>query len=227
MGRAAMYIYNQFGLPGAGLIFLLEGLGVPIPVEIPLGIIGLRMTQGQSTYWHMVLFMWSTTVVGNTVGYLLGYHGGRPVIFKLTSWFRIKPETWDRMENWFRRHGLKVVIFTRWINWGFAQNIWLCGVTRMSYSRFFAVMIINDFLWAMGWTWLTKWAMEYLHRRSFAFLHHSTFKIGALALAGILLAVGVWALLRSFRRKGGPQSPAGGSTDELPTQGKEAEKAGC
>ncbi|HYG57832.1 MAG TPA: hypothetical protein VD902_07180, partial [Symbiobacteriaceae bacterium] len=61
MLRAARYILDRFGLPGAGLILLLEGLGAPIPVEIPLWIIGDRMSTGQASYTEMVLLMWLST----------------------------------------------------------------------------------------------------------------------------------------------------------------------
>lgn len=204
MAQAAHQLYKALGLPGAGLIFLLEGIGVPIPVEIPLGIIGLRMAQGLNSYWEMVFLMWSTTVVGNTTGYLLGYYGGRPLALKLMSVFRVNHGTWGRIESWFHLHGLKVVIATRWFNWGFAQNMWLCGITRIPFGRFFAVMVINDFLWAMGWTWVARTAVTYL-RRSAAFLHHSTLKIGLAAVAVILLSMLIWWGVRWLRRHRNPK----------------------
>lgn len=206
MVRAANYILHQFGLPGAGLIFLLEGLGAPIPVEIPLWIIGDRMAKGHATYLEMVLLMWLSTVVGNTIGYLLGYYGGRPAALKLLQWFRVKPETWDRLEGWFQRHGLKIVLATRWTNWGFAQNMWLCGITRVPFGRFFVVMVLNDLLWAMGWTWLARVAMTYFRRHGLKLLHASAVKVGLGAAGVVLVGLGIWALWRWWQlRKAGPK----------------------
>ncbi len=200
MLRAAAHLYKIFGLPGAGLIFFLEGIGVPIPVELPLGVVGLRMARGESTHWEIVLLMWFTTVAGNTAGYFLGYYGGRPLALKLLSWFRIKQEVWDRIETWFRRHGLKVVVATRWINWGFAQNMWLSGITRVPFGRFFLVMVVNDFLWAVAWTWVAHTAVFYV-RRSGQFLHHSTLRVGLAALAVVSAGVGIWYLVRWIRKR--------------------------
>jgi membrane protein DedA with SNARE-associated domain len=200
VGKAALRLYHLLGLPGAGLIFLLEGLGVPIPVEIPLVLVGQRIAHGLNTYWEIVGIMWLTTVVGNTIGYMIGYYGGRPVVHKLMGWFRVSPEAWDRVEHWFRRHGMKVVVGTRWVNWGFAQNMWLSGITRVPFARFFVVMVVNNFLWAMAWTWLSQQAMVYLGRRSARFLHHSAMRIGVAALAVILLGILVWWLIRRGRR---------------------------
>lgn len=193
---------SPFGLPVAGLIFLLEGVGVPIPVEFPLGIMALRIARCGNTFWEMVWLMWATTVLGNTIGYAMGYYGGRPLALKLIGWFRMKPETWDKLEGWFRRHGLKVVVLTRWINWGFAQNMWLAGITRVPVGRFTVVMLVNNLLWAIGWTWLTVTAATYLTRRRILhFLHDSTMRAGLAAVAVILAGLAVWYFRRWRQRK--------------------------
>ncbi|HEY3364010.1 MAG TPA: VTT domain-containing protein [Symbiobacteriaceae bacterium] len=201
MAQAAWFVYKHLGLSGAGLIFMLEGLGAPVPVEIPLGIIGLRMAHELNTYWEMVLLMWLTTVVGNAAGYLLGYYGGRPVIMKLMSWFRIREELWLKVDAWFRQHGLKVVVATRWTNWGFAQNMWLCGITRVRFGKFLLVMVLNDLLWAMGWSWLSRGAVVYFRRRSGHFLHMSAMRVGVSALLVTLVVVAVWLAIRWWQRR--------------------------
>lgn len=206
MGRAA-------ALPGAGLIFFLEGLGLPIPVEIPLGIIGWHIAHDPHSYWVMVLLMWSTTVLGNTVGYFLGYYGGRPMALKLISLLRVKHESWHRVECWFRLHGLKVIVFTRWINWGFAQNIWLCGITRLPPVRFFTVMLVNDLLWAVGWTWLAETILTLFRRYGHRILHFATTRVSGISLGLILTAVGLWLLYRWWqRRKTSQAAPERAST---------------
>jgi membrane protein DedA with SNARE-associated domain len=200
MLRVARFILDTFGLPGAGLIFLLEGLGAPLPVEVPLWIIGMRMSTGQNSYWHMVLLMWLSSLIGNGLGYLAGFYGGRPAIVKLLQWFRVKPELFAKVEGWFQRHGLKVVVITRWTNWGFAQSMWLCGITRVPFRRFFPTTLVNDFFWAMGWAYLSRAAMLYARRGRFQFIHTSTVRaaLGAVALA--VVGFGIWYLVKRFRR---------------------------
>lgn len=149
---------------GVGAIFFLEGLGTPIPVEIPLGAIGAWMVRGRMTYWEAVMLMWASSVLGNALGYALGYYGGRIVIVQLMHRLRVGPSVLERMERWFGRFGLWTLLFTRWLNWGFAQNIWLCGITRVPFHRFFATMVLNDFFWAMGWTWVALTFVRQLSR---------------------------------------------------------------
>jgi membrane protein DedA with SNARE-associated domain len=199
MVRAARFILETFGLPGAGLIFMLEGLGAPLPIEVPLWIVGARLSAGQALFWQIALLMWLTTVIGNTVGYVLGYYGGRPVVMKLLQWFRVKQATWEKLEGWFRRHGLKMVVATRWTNWGFAQSMWLCGITRVPFGRFFAVMAVNDLLWATAWTWVARAAVRAFSRHGMRFLHASVVRVAVVALvaAGI-----VWLVWWLWKRRG-------------------------
>ncbi len=192
------HIYHNYGLAGAGLIFYLEGLGVPIPVEIPLGIIGMRMARGLNSYWDAVLMMWLSTVAGNTTGYILGYYGGRPAALRVLAWFRVKGEFWTKLEAWFHKHGLKAVVATRWINWGFAQNMWLCGITRVPWGRFFAVMVVNDLLWAMSWTWVARTAMVYL-RRSYDIIHHSLLKFSLMGLSALIIGLSIWLIWKQYK----------------------------
>lgn len=178
----------------------LEGFGVPLPVEVPLLIIGRAQVRGAYTYWEMVLLMWGSTVAGNLVGYTLGYYGGRPFIQKIAQWCRVKPELLARVERWFNQYGLLLTVGTRWFNWGFAQNMWLCGITRVPFGRFFVVMVVNDLFWAMGWTWVA--AALY---RQFGKLHHLTeypALVGGLLIVS-LLALGTWVWHRLGRQANG------------------------
>ncbi len=198
MRRWARVAFTQFGMLSAGLIFFAEGFGAPLPVEIPLLIIGGAQVRGTHTYWQMTLLMWLATVAGNTVGYLIGYHGGRPLVRKISGWFGVREELLVKTETWFNKYGLWLTLATRWVNWGFAQNMWLCGITRVPFRRFFPVMTLNDLLWAMAWTW----AAAALYRRLDK-LHHLLqypAKVGGILAGVALLGLLVWWCFRRFRR---------------------------
>lgn len=198
MGHWARLAFSQFGILSAALIFFLEGFGAPLPVEIPLLIIGRAQVRGLFSYWEMVLLMWLSTVAGNTVGYLIGSYGGRPLITRMAGWFHIRPESLTRVEHWFNRWGLWLTLATRWANWGFAQNMWLCGITRVPFGRFLLVMTVNDFFWAMAWTWAAAALYRQLDRMQML-LHYPARVAGALAT---LAAAG--ALIWWWRRRRRP-----------------------
>lgn len=202
MRHVASYVAVRFPLLGAGLIFFLEGFGIPIPVEIPLGIMGWRINQGLNSYWEMVWLMFLSSVMGNVVGYALGYYGGRPLALALTRRIGVKTATWERIESWFQRYGLLLTVGTRWINWGFAQNMMLAGITRVPFARFLALLVVNDFFWAMGWVWISIRAMARL-RRGFDLINDYQENLAWTAfavMAVVLLVWLVWHRLRKPRR---------------------------
>lgn len=201
------YLRHAYGSAGAaafaGLVFLLEGLGVPVPVEIPLFITSALVLRGQLTFGGAVLLTWVMTILGNTIGYVLGYYGGRPLVLKVMDWVHAPHKHFDRVERWFNAHGMKVVIATRWVNWGFAQNMWLSGITRVPFATFFSVMAINDLLWAIAWNWLAE---KFFRRLRLLHQYQRPVILGVL----VLLAVGliVWWL---WRRRRPPTDPPGGA----------------
>lgn len=188
LGIGALYV--------AGGIFFLEGFGTPLPVEIPLYIIGRQVHDGRSLYWQMVLLMWLTTVAGNTVGYVIGYYGGRPLMMRVASWFRVNPASLERMETWFRRYGLWLTLGTRWLNWGFAQNMWLCGITRVPFPRFLAVMAVNDLAWAMAWTYVAAALVRRIH----VVLQYP----GRIAAVLLIIGIPLFFLIRWWRQRQQP-----------------------
>lgn len=199
MREAARYVALQFPLLGAGLVFFLEGFGVPIPVEVPLGIIGWRINRGYNTYWEMVWLMFAASLLGNLVGYAIGFYGGRPLALRLTRWVGMKDETWNKIEVWFHKYGLLLVVGTRWINWGFAQNMMLSGIIRIPFARFLVTLVINDFLWAVTWTWVAYKAMAHL-RHGFGLLRDYQEHVGWTAVILVLSGAVGWWLWRRFRK---------------------------
>jgi len=196
-------VFGTSGLLGfAGLIFALEGMGVPVPVEIPLYIVGVMMSRGTFTFGHTVLLTWVATVLGNSAGYLVGYYGGRPLILALLNWLRIPIGHFETVEHWFNKYGLTLALGTRWINWGFAQNIWLLGITRYRFATYFAVMAINDLLWAMAWNWVALHFVRHLH-----LLGRFQRPLLLVVLAVVAVGVGIWLWRR--RRTGQPKDPGG------------------
>lgn len=194
-------------LPLAGLIFLLEGIGLPVPVEIPLGILGYRLAHDTLQLVPAILLMWLTTTVGNVIGYALGYRLGREPMLRVLRFLRIKQQSWDRLEGWFAVHGLKTIVFTRWINWGFAQTMWLSGITRIPARRFFLTTVVNNLLWAIGWTWLADILIGFFRRRGWQ-VYHALINHLPWVLLGLAALIGliwwIWRWLRS--RKSTPSN---------------------
>jgi membrane protein DedA with SNARE-associated domain len=189
------HLVSRVGLHGlhlAAVILFLEGIGIPIPVEIPLGTLAYYIAHDRTHALTGILIMFISTILGNLVGYALGYWGGRPLALRLFRLFGLKEETWKRMESWFHRHGMKAVVVTRWINWGFAQNMWLCGITRVPFRRFFPVMLINNLLWATGWIYFSSFLLIFFRRRGIHLLHGLIDHLPWVLLGAVLIGWAGW-----------------------------------
>lgn len=187
-----------WGLWGLGLLFMLEGMGLPLPAEIPFLLAGALAGAGQQPFWTLVLVAWGTTVIGNLLGYGAGYLGGRPLIERLTHWAGMSEERFSRYEEWVRKHGLKILFFTRWINWGFGQSLWLAGISRVPPRRFVPFMLGINFIWAVVWTWFGGLLAHWLTRLG---VHRGSVVTAVLLLTAALIGLLIW---RRVRRR--PQS---------------------
>lgn len=197
----------QYGLIAllvlAGLLYFLEGVGLPLPVEIPLIMAARLVIAGEIHLGGAIALAFFCTVAGNGLGYLIGRIGGRPLVYEVARRFHVREETLVKAEDWFARHGLKLVLGTRWINWGFAQNIWLSGMSRMPFLRFFIPIVINDMLWAVVYTWL--WVRFFSLIRAAFHRYEAEVLVVLLALA----AVGglVWLVRRRGRQRREQEAP--------------------
>ncbi len=172
--------------------FTLEGFGLPIPMELLFTWVGRMVYLGKLSYLAAVLVAFGGTLAGNSIGYLIGQYGGRPLVRYLADMLDIPDETLARFEGWFHRYGLSTLFVVRWTGWGYAQLTWFCGVARVSRWRFLAVAAVADLMWAMVWTFaghrLTRWL-------------HFVFKPAVLLPAGLVaLILVVYVVYRRLTR---------------------------
>jgi membrane-associated protein len=145
----------SWGLFGIALVYALEALGVPVPIEVPLWISGQMIKEGQSSYWQLVMVTWAGTVLGNLLAFSLARLVGERLLAFVSTRLRMKDQV-ERVQSWVDRYGLGAVLLTRWINWGYAPSIWLAGVSRQPPVRTLGAVIINCLLWSCAWVLLGR-----------------------------------------------------------------------
>ena len=138
----------QYGYWAVGVALLLENAGIPVPGETIL-LLASFMAYSE----HDLRLSWIIVVatifatLGDNLGFALGFHGGRPLLARYQSLFRIQKSTLDRGERLFERYGPATVFFARFI---FGMRIVagpMAGVLRMPWKRF----AVFNFLGAAVW----------------------------------------------------------------------------
>lgn len=140
----------QYGYWALALTLLLENAGIPLPGETILLLASfLAYSERQlSLPWIMVVATLAATL-GDNLGFAIGYHGGRPLLERYQSIFRIRKKTLMRGEELFTRYGAATVLFARFI---FGLRIIagpMAGVLRMPWRKFVPFNFLGAAIWVV------------------------------------------------------------------------------
>jgi membrane-associated protein len=138
----------QYGYWAVAVTLLLENAGVPVPGETILLLASfLAYSQRELQLTWIIVVATIAATLGDNLGFILGYCGGRPLLERYQSIFCIQKKTLVRGETLFARFGSVTVFFARFI---FGVRIIagpLAGVLRMRWQKF----LVFNFLGAVVW----------------------------------------------------------------------------
>ena len=185
----------QYGYWTVAATLLLENAGIPVPGETVLLLASFLCYSGHTLElsWLIVVATLAATI-GDNIGFAAGYYGGRPLLNRYQSIFRIQKTTLLKGERLFARYGPLTVFFARFV---FGMRIItgpLAGVLRMPWRRF---MVFN-FLGAGLWVTAISCA-GYLFGRHWQSLQENVKRFDAFLAIFVLLAV-IFVWWRSRRQ---------------------------
>ncbi|WP_165985844.1 DedA family protein [Streptomyces sp. YIM 98790] len=194
------------------VIILVEMLGIPLPGEIILVSAALLASQGHVDPLWVGVCATVGACVGDSLGYLIGLRGGRPLFHWLGRKFpkHFSPQNVALAERAFERWGAWAVFFGRFVALLRIFAGPLAGVLRMPYWKFAAADIPGGILWAGGTTAVVYYAgvvaQAWLHRFSWV----------GLALAVLCGAASVFWIKRRARRAAAREEAAAASAAREP-----------
>ena len=146
---------DKYGYSAVFIGVLLESFGIPVPGETLLIGGSLFAAIGNLHVVWVFLLGLIAAVVGDNIGYAIGYYGGRTLVLRYGRYVLLTPRRLHSLEGFFDRHGGKVVAAARFIE-GLRQfNGIIAGVSRMKWSRFLLYNFIGAGLWVAFWVFLT------------------------------------------------------------------------
>ena len=97
------------------------------------------------------LLLCSAAILGDSVGYAVGYHGG-PRIFNREDSFFFHKDHVKRAQRFYEKYGSKTIVLARFVPIvrTFAPTV--AGVGKMSYKKFLSYNILGGIGWVMSMT---------------------------------------------------------------------------
>ena len=150
---------GTFALVGVILIIFAETgllIGFFLPGDSLLFITGLFVAQGlyiNLPIWLVCLLLTAAAIIGNMVGYWIGYKAG-PKLFKKDDSRFFKKEYVDKTHEFFEKYGNKAIVLARFVPIVRTFITAIAGVGRMDYRKFVIYSAVGGVLWATGVTLL-------------------------------------------------------------------------
>jgi membrane protein DedA with SNARE-associated domain len=190
-------LIDQFGYLGVALIVFVESFGVPAPGETAIIAGSAYAGSGQHfNIFAVAVVAFFAAVIGDSIGYLIGRRGGRPLVHRFGRYVRLTPERFDKVEGFMSRQGPKVVVIARFVE-GLRQfNGIVAGITGMPFPRFLAWNALGAALWVGVWSTGGYLAGDHIEAISAAI---SRYVLVAVAVAVVALAGYVWYRRRRKR----------------------------
>lgn len=138
---------DRYGYPALFLAVLVEGVGLVAPGQTLLIAAALMASRGDLNLAWVLFWAFAAAIVGNSLGYLLGRRGGRPLLHKL----RVNDKHLQRFERYFHRYGRGLILVARFFDGLRQLNGIVAGLMQMPWKEFTAWNILGAALWTGVW----------------------------------------------------------------------------
>ena len=183
--RNAVVLYGYWAV---AIVLLLENAGIPVPGETVLLLASfLAYSQHELHLSWIIVVATIAATLGDNLGFVIGYYGGRPLLARYQAFFRVQDRTLVRGEKLFARFGAVTIFFARFV---FGMRIIagpLAGVLRMPWRKF----VIFNFLGAALWVTVISSA-GYLFGQHWGRLERGLKRFDVAVAIVVLMAVAVW-----------------------------------
>jgi undecaprenyl-diphosphatase len=170
-------------------------VGFLVPGETLVIFGGFLAAEGILDVPQLVTVVISGAIAGDSIGYALGRHLGRPWLVRHGARFGLPRRRLDQMERLFERHGGKAILIGRFIGFLRALGPFVAGSSRMPYRRF----IVWDAVGAVPWAFFFVY-LGYVLAESWHIAEKWVGRVGFVAGSLTVLAVVAFVWWRRRRR---------------------------
>jgi membrane protein DedA with SNARE-associated domain/membrane-associated phospholipid phosphatase len=169
-------------------------VGLVVPGETVMLLGGAVAGQGAIDVYLLIAIAWFSAWAGDTTSFFIGRRLGREFVLRNGPRFGIGHERFEKVEDYFSRHGGKTIFIGRFISLVRAFAPFIAGSSGMRYRAFVPYSILGTGLWASAHI-----LVGYFFSRSIESAAKYAGR-GAFVLASaIVVIVAVVVLVRHFR----------------------------
>lgn len=142
------YLLSTYGYLGIFVIVFLEsGIFFALPGDSLLFTAGLMASIVGLNLYFLIPLIFAGTFLGGIAGYFIGVNIER---LRQYSFFRkiLKQEHIKLAHNFFEKHGMAAILFSRFVPIVRTFMPIVAGVARMKYSLFIRYSLISSLLWS-------------------------------------------------------------------------------
>jgi len=180
-------------------------LGFFLPSEALVFFSGFLASQGALDLKLLIPLVAMAAVFGDSIGYELGRLLKKEWFLRYGGWAGLREPQWQKLEDFFARHGGKTVFFARFSAFFRILVPFFAGAARLRYLHFLKWNIAGGVIWATG-----SVLIGYFAGKSWQLVEHWIGR-GALGVAAvvivILLAIHYGRRLRGRKRAEAETAP--------------------
>jgi membrane protein DedA with SNARE-associated domain len=203
---------NHYGLLAILVLVLLEDFGVPVPGETVLIAGAVYAGAGRLNVVAVGIVGFLAAIAGDNIGYAIGRFGGRALVLRWGKYVFITEERLDKAEDFFRRHGGKIIVIARFVEGLRQANGIIAGIAKMHWLRFLVFNMLGAALWVGTWVSIGYFAGQHITT-----IYNYLTRYSYYALVAVAVAVAVWIVLR-VRAARKRRAAAGGTGEQVESQ---------
>ncbi|MGE5282244.1 MAG: bifunctional DedA family/phosphatase PAP2 family protein [Chloroflexota bacterium] len=123
-------------------------VGLVVPGETVMLLGGAVAGQGAISIYLLIGIAWFAAWLGDTTSFFIGRRLGRDFVLQHGPRFGIGHERFERVENYFSRHGGKTIFIGRFVSLVRAFAPFIAGSSGMRYRAFVPYSVLGTGLWA-------------------------------------------------------------------------------
>jgi membrane protein DedA with SNARE-associated domain len=203
---------NHYGLWAILVLVLLEDFGVPVPGETVLIAGAVYAGAGRLNVVAVGCVGFLAAIAGDNIGYAIGRFGGRALVLRWGKYVFITEERLDKAEDFFHRHGGKIIVIARFVEGLRQANGIIAGIAKMHWLRFLAFNMLGAALWVGAWVSIGYFAGQHI---TTIYNYLTRYSYYALIVLAVVLAGWIGLRVRAARKR---RAAAGGGGEQVEPQ---------